>query len=424
MIDKIYSRIERVENLRDRALLKELLNDIIIPLCEHDEKMYKNLEQRVFDEIEYSQKNYSIYTTIVDKKNYDPIHYFLHPMEEEDTNDQKLDFNNLFEKLSENERIKVFKVFFQLDYLKLEEILQEDNKFKGFIKTDAQTYEAEFEITQNKDYQEIIHKLYKIFIKNNIPWRTINAPYISKIVDVNLIGYDEKILEEQIEEIEVDFRQYSSFIKHDIIPLWNVEKLMLKSTGFPIPCEDKINFEHQINLEEESENGYLLDCIKEDIKNVRQTKESMIITAKEEDARHWNIFKIVKKRESKLDKYDYDLFSNSKNISFIEKFANYNKNTIKTKAELIRLINAFELNEYLEFKNIYIEENSKENKKETYDMNFFISDEIRDFYSNKRLILEFEAKEKTDFIIRDILSFIASEIQGYYPEYICEGRLV
>lgn len=413
-----------MENLRDRALLKELLNGIFIPLCEHDDNMYKKLEKRIFDEIEYNQKNYSIYTTIVSKKNYDPIHYFLHPMKDEDVDDYNINYNTLIEESLDDKNIKINKVLFQCDYLELVKILNESNRFKGTIKTDTNTYEAEFQITKNNEYHEIIEKMYKIFMQNSIPWRTINAPYISKIVDVNLVEYDKKIREEKIEEIVVDFKEYAKYVKHEMVPLWNIEGLILKSTGFPVPCEDKINFEHLITLEEESESGYLLDCINEEIKNVRQTKNALIITAAEEDARAWNVFRIVKKKDSKLDRYDYDLFSNSKNISFIEKFVNYNNNNIKTKAELMRIINAFSLNSYLIFKDVYIEKEASTNIIETYDMNDFIADEIRDFDSNKRLVLEFESSDKSNFIIRDILSFIISEIQGYYPEYICEGRLV
>ncbi|WP_432665110.1 normocyte-binding protein [Wukongibacter baidiensis] len=424
MLEKIHNRINDMENLKDRALLKELLNGIFIPLCEHDDNMYKKLEQRIFDEIEYNQKNFSIYTTIVSKKNYDPIHYFLHPMKDDDTYDQQIDYKSLFEESSDENKIKVNKVLFQCDYLELVKILNENNRFKGTIKTDINTYEAEFVVTRNNEYHEIIEKMYKIFMKNSIPWRTINAPYISKIVDVNLVEYDEKILEEEIEDIVVDFKEYSKYVKYDMVPLWNIEGLVLKSTGFPVPCEDKINFEHLITLEEESESGYLLDCINEEIKNVRQTKNTLIITAKEEDARAWNVFRIVKKKDSKLDRYDYALFSNSKNISFIEKFVNYNNNNIKTKAELMRIINAFELNRYLTFKDVYIEKTSSHNIIETYNMNEFIADEIRDFDSNKRLVLEFQSSDKSNFIIRDILSFIISEIQVYYPEYICEGRLI
>ena len=62
--------------------------------------------------------------------------------------------------------------------------------------------------------------------------------------------------------------------------------------------------------------------------------------------------------------------------------------------------------------------------KETYEVNDFIVDEIRDSNIKKVLILSFEAQEKNNYLNYDILSFIISEVQFIYPEYECEGRLI
>ncbi len=57
-------------------------------------------------------------------------------------------------------------------------------------------------------------------------------------------------------------------------------------------------------------------------------------------------------------------------------------------------------------------------------MNFFIKDEIRDQKGRRQLILLFKSKEKEKWLLRDIISFIASEVQELYPEYQCGGKLV
>lgn len=57
-------------------------------------------------------------------------------------------------------------------------------------------------------------------------------------------------------------------------------------------------------------------------------------------------------------------------------------------------------------------------------MNEFILDEIRDGDRGKVLALYFRAKDNNFYLNRDILSFLVSEIQLFYPEYHCEGRLI
>lgn len=426
MKDKIYEKINNVENLKDRALLKELLSEVFIPLYEHSENMYNSLEDRVFDEIEYNQKNYSVYTSIVKKQDFDPIHYFLHPMIEEDIKDKEYDLKYILNTMIENKQANMFKVFFECDYMRFKDILEGNIIFKGNIKTNKRAYEACFKIQENTEYKNQIYKLYQMFIRNNIPWTTINAPYISRVVDVVLVEYEEGITkDEMIQEVNVDFGEFGKYIEYDMVPVWNIQKRTLKSTGFPMPCEDKINFEHIVSLKSEGiEHGYLVIYDNEDITNIRHTKDNVIITGEIEEATDWNIFKVLKIRESKLDKYSYELVSNSKKVSFIEKMSSKNGVNIKTKAELIRVINSFEVSKYLEFKDVKIVDIKDELKEETYDMNFFIIDEIRDQDYSKKLILYFTQKENDCFIIRDLLSFIVSQIQLNYPEYKCEGRLI
>ena len=61
---------------------------------------------------------------------------------------------------------------------------------------------------------------------------------------------------------------------------------------------------------------------------------------------------------------------------------------------------------------------------ETYSMNFFIKDEIREQKGRRKLILFFKEQGKETWLLRDIASFITSEVQELYPEYQCEGRML
>ena len=53
-----------------------------------------------------------------------------------------------------------------------------------------------------------------------------------------------------------------------------------------------------------------------------------------------------------------------------------------------------------------------------------MKDEIREEGGRKLLILYFKPQGKETWLLRDIASFISSEIQELYPEYHCGGVLV
>jgi len=56
-------------------------------------------------------------------------------------------------------------------------------------------------------------------------------------------------------------------------------------------------------------------------------------------------------------------------------------------------------------------------------MNSFMKDEIREDKRARQLILNFRANTKETWMVRDLMSFITSEVQELYPEYQCGGKL-
>lgn len=116
--------------------------------------------------------------------------------------------------------------------------------------------------------------------------------------------------------------------------------------------------------------------------------------------------------------------TNQVSINFSNKLAFDKSYTIKTKTELARLINSFKASKYLKFHDISLMESSKEEQEHTYEVNNFIIDEIREDNIKKSLILYFEPANKENYLNKDILSFLVSEVQFIYPEYKCEGRLI
>ena len=274
-------------------------------LEEYSEDRFNELEKRVFNELPYVKEKYNIYSTIIKRNKIDPTDDFLYPILSEDMEEKTYDTKEILKSLEEKKSKNMFKIFLKCDYLIFKEFINNDFKIKGIIETNKKVHEAYFKVVKNKQYTDKVSRLYKSFINSNITWTTINNPYIHKIADVVLIGCEDKIEDdESIIKIEVDFGEYSKYVEYDMVPLWNVKELSLKCSGFPMPCIDKVNYEHNISIVKEGQkNGYLVDYENPDINYVTFTKESVIISAAIKDSILWNLLSIVaydKRQTSKI----------------------------------------------------------------------------------------------------------------------------
>lgn len=424
MKDIIIDKLSKMEDLEQRKILKDIISGVFLNLIDYQESFNKNLEERVFSEIEDKEKRYDVYVTVNNIDNIDPVDDFLYPIISTDLEEKKNDAGKIYEKLIKNEEVCLYTVFMNCDYLKIKEIMRSKKKYTGEIITDNQKYKIKVKLEQNKSYINEIENLYEIFQKNSFCWKTINNPYANKFFDVIITDCEALENEEnEIKEINIDFEEIEEYKMTDVIPLWNVKRMSVKSDGFPMPALDRVNFEHLISLKKLGlDNGYLVDENEGLVKYVMRTFDSLTIVSPEEKASSWNILKISGQGKEQERKLQFELVSNSRKKSFINKFAQKNSQAIRTKGEIARIVNSFEVSKYFELTEIEIID-SKPKRGTTYDMNYFIIDDIRVAKDKKVMNLKFKAS-KDSIIIYDLLSFIISEIQMYFPEYQCEGELV
>lgn len=426
MDSRIYEKLNKIKDLEDRVLLKKILNGVIMSLEEYSEDRLNELEERVFNELQYEKEKYDIYSTIMKRSEMDPTDDFLYPILSEDMEEKTYNTLEILKAMKEKEPINMFKIFLKCDYLIFRQLISDNLIIKGVIETNKRVHEAHFKVVKNKQYTDKISRLYKNFINSNISWTTLNTPYIHKIADVVLVECQDTIeADESVIKIEVDFGEYSEYVEYDMVPLWNVKELSLKCSGFPIPCIDKFDYEHNISIVKEGKkNGYLVDYENIDINRVTFTKDSVIISSDISESVLWNLWSIIFYEENKFQKYEYELMTNEVNLNFSNKLSFKKPYTIKTKTELARVINSYKASKYLKFKDIKLEENHLNKFKQTYDLNDFIIDEIRDENIKRNFVLYFEPIDKNNYLNKDILSFLVSEVQLIYPEYECEGRLL
>lgn len=428
MDERIYEKLNDIRDLKDRVLLKKIMSSVFEALEEHSKDRLNAIEKRVFNEVPYIKEKYNIYSTIVKRDKLDATDDFLYPILEEDTEEKIYDTSEILEAIEEKKYKNIFKIFLKCDYLKFKEFIKCDFNIKGVIKTDKKKHEAYFKVLENKQYTDKVNKLYKSFINSNIAWTTINNPYIHKFADVVLVRMEDKIEnDENIISIEVDFGEYKKYIEYDMVPLWNVEKLRLKSDGYPKPCIDKVNYEHSVTIEkEEKNNGYLVDCEQANINFVTFKEDKIIITSADDigSSIFWDLWCIIAPKKRQKETYKYELMTNEVKENFSNKLAFQKTYAIKTKTELDRIVNSFKISKKLKFTDFKLQEDYSGEVKETYEVNDFIIDEIREENIKKVLILYFKPINKESYLNNDILSFLVSEIQYLYPEYECEGKLI
>ena len=421
MKKQIIEAINQISNLEERIIFKDIMNSVFIPLYETNEEMYKQLEKRVFEEIKYEANQYGIITGLVERRFFDASHHLFSAMLESDEANPIYDFNLVNECVDKKKECMIMHVFFKCDYTVIRQIERENKIFEGTIVTEKREYPAKFRLRRSDDYINQIEHLYRLFIKNGIPWKTVNCPYAFKMMDVVLVSCKEKI-DSEIQKIKINFRKYKDYIEYDVIPIWNVKRRNLSSIEFPVPCEDFKTYQYTISTKEYgTEHAYLVE---NDIhvQKVQVYEDKLVIMAAEDDIDSWDIYCINAGHLKKTDKFTYEPMTNTVKDSFIERYSHSYQKQIRSKAEMMRYLSKYEMQNYLVFDSFELKD--REGESQTYSMNPFLVNEIRDERYKRRLVLYFRQMADEKYLLQDIMSFLTSEVQLLFPEYNCEGILI
>lgn len=422
----IQKEIQSISGLEERVVFKELMEGVFLSLYETNLKMYEELEQRVKEDLDYDKNRYYIKTGIIEKEFFDASHHLLFPMEESDLAGNLYSMKEIRQAVAEGGAFPLMKVMLCCDFLEQRRLLEAQPVFEGVIETQEPDgeWKVEVHLREDREYLGKIAYLYLLFTRNCIPWQTVNAPYLYKMADVIVTGLPEGITgEEKIKQVTIQFGEFSRIIRKDVIPVWNVRRLELESVGFPTPCEDHRNFEHRISLRQHgTDHAYLVENDR-NIQTISQNGDKLRIICETGEAKKWGVYQIRSSEEHKIDRYTFPIMENGREEGFAEKYQRKWNQQIRTRTELTHFIKGFGLEDYVSYQYCQIEDRFTQ-RQETYSMNFFVQDEIRDKEAQKKLVLYFRHGQKEDWLQRDILSFLVSEVQRVYPEYDCGGILL
>lgn len=421
--EMIQREIRSIPALDERVAFKDMMEGVFLSLYEKNKEMYQVLEKRVMDDLAYDINRYSICTGLVEKEYLDASHHMLTAVCGEDLHQAVHSVAELREELEKKGEVCLSTVFLKGDALEIQELLKKDSVYPGILKADKE-YPVSVWLHPCTRYLKKMEKLYHLFLKNGIPWQTLNAPYLFKMMDLVIRELPKEIPDSEMAvSLGVDFGEYAPMFYYDMVPLWNVWHLTLESTGFPIPCGDHENFEYIMSIREYGERNVYLIEDKAGIRSVRQNGSRLLVTGQLGNKREWDVYMIKGGGKRRIDKYEYPIMENIRKDGFAERFQKKHGQRVKTKGELERFIRGFGLEGYIEYQGCQLADKN-EGLEETYSMNFFIHDEIREQKGRRVLILLFKATENEKWLAHDMASFIVSEVQELYPEYRCEGKIL
>lgn len=426
MREYLAKRLDEVRNSEEKAVLKEVLNGFFLPMYDDIEEKYAALERRVRAELPLMYDIYTVYSAVLPATSIDGLHAYLSPMIPEETELTPLNSNDLAAELGAGQYPALMTVFMEADFLKCRRIERDQRIFSGTFVIKSERYPFKCRLQPAKRYLRQLDALYNAFIRNDVPWTTINAAYLNKFFDVCLTELPKalprgaKITPEQI---EISFDPYEADLKRGLIPVWNIDMYRIKGEDFPMPAVDAVNYEYRFELEKlGEENGFLLDYNNVYILSSRREDKLLILTSPQKKGLNWDMFRLRPRRDSAIDSYLYPVLSNARRDSFSTRLMTKYRTHISTRAELYKLLTSFEASEYLELADLHFA--GEKMSGDTYDMNPFIRDEVRDPGYQKTLTLTFRARRRDFFLNRDIMSFLVSEFQSSYPEYRCVGALI
>ena len=239
MEEYLAKRALEIPDLHERKLFKDVVEKMLIELYHYTTEEYTALESRVFGELQSVQSDYAVYIGLADRAHYDATDPFLHPIIPSDTEKPVHSVEELQESLRTNQSYPLYSVFLETDYHTIQEFAVPGHIYHGTVFTEHGQYRAKCKVQMDTAYMKQVEHLYHIFTSNYLPWSTVCAAYLHKFFRVELIAVEDIDPKETIQEIRVDFEGYSSHVRYDCFPLWNLAPVSEKTSTYPEPCMDR-----------------------------------------------------------------------------------------------------------------------------------------------------------------------------------------
>lgn len=405
-LNYINSRLLEIDDLNQRNYAKDILKDVFGELVNYSKTAINEVENRIIQE-ESENRDYTIVSGVASIDEFDNTNAWMFPMCQDDTTETKINLEELKSALAKGETYRLCTVMFDAPFEIVKELQKKEQEFSCVIKNDKWEYRGTCYIAPRTDYEKQYEALYQAFQRNGIKYCCPNVPYLQRFFNVFLKSADFYDIE-NIESVEIDFGEYKSYIKYDIFPVWNIEIKTFLSDVKPKPCENEKQFCHIVNHKRlRGDCSYLVEETKGEIYDVFFQEDLHIISSIPQKKK-WKLYVFSQKKEGV---YKHEFFSNKGRESGC---------VIRSKADVFRFVKMLNYEDYMVLKRVEILE-AGHKRKQTYDMNFYITDYFPVDENKKQLCLYFENKRGQHPLLNDVLSYIITALQEECREYECIG---
>ncbi|ANU46810.1 hypothetical protein ADH76_31690 [Enterocloster clostridioformis] len=412
-------RLREIDDLDERQFAKKLLIEGLGKVIGCTEEKYRQLERRVYEELEIADNQYESVMTIISRSHYDPTNKTLYPVLAEDLKEAQLK-----QLLSDDHRIWLGTIFLEVEEGR-QRGFEEKQPFPAVPASGEGKQETMLSVQLAGRYRDAVEGLYEIFQDNHIPWETINTGYLDKFYDVYLDknetgkGFETMALK----DMQIEWGIYREAVRYELIPLWNMEWVRFDSADFMLPCISGIYYEHEFSLEDKEEkDGYLIQA-NEDILEIRHEKKKIVIKSQKETFENWRVLHIIQGETARSLDYDAPLLTNHKRDSFIRRHSENSRVQLMTKTDLFRRIMELDIRDYIEVVGYEIKENAGDYPN-AEGMNWFVRDELFPMESRKVLLLKFQEKQPGHYLNESMVRFVISQMQLEISEYRCVGVIL
>ena len=409
----VKKRLLEIKDEGEYALAKSVLYDGLYKMSEVFEERFKSLYKKVYDELESQEESYEIAVLLLSKNDNVFLRMFF-PVSDQDI----LEDNAGEIREDSKERKNLIKTI----YLNAADSVCKDfSKEKVKVSFINNGEKSIFSVQPKKAvrYREELGKLNETFSHNGLRWNTVNTAYLDRFFDIDL-----STVLQNARDVEVDYGKYSDMIKENIYPVWNVEKTLFKSSTFLSPSKDGLYYEREMIRQKDKEIILCLVQKTDGMVGIRQEEEKIIVKSYEEsyaDLEGYHIFDIRYTKEE----LPAGLISNKRKESLIGRLSANSKDKLHTKAEIERIIEELDIEEYVSLKScerLVMKKDFLETGKILPDMNNFSSDDFQVTNESPKLILRFLRNSDSN-LCEAMVRYAVSQLQINFDEYICIGVL-
>lgn len=415
----INKRILEIESLADRKLYGQMAESFLLPLFEILREENRNLTKRVLDEVSLSYDCYNIAIGLIEKAKFTGIDDYLRPiLQTQVSKDIITDINDA---LAEGKTYHLENIFLKDIYPSIEFFTQ-NHTFTGIIKTTEDEYKATFLVTQDARYIDKVKDLYKAFCNNGAKWNSVILSYLIRTFSLSVYSVDSSILKGSFIKFDIDFGTIQNSIIRDVLPLWNIQTRIKKTSSFPISVEDGLKYEHSVLLDEKvKNNSIIVGNLDTNLYAIEVHGEEISIICSDKEPKEWLFYEVFE--NTKENTYHFPVLSDLKKQSLTDDLRLKYGRSVGTRAELYRVVEQSPFSEKLKLLGFEILDSYK-NTPQTYDMNKFYTDEVEMVGTKKVLLLTFQATSKEDYLVYDYMSYITTMMGESFPHYCIVGELI